>query len=196
MQKQPPYMFYKNRCSWKFRLTPATLLKKRIWHRCFPVNFVKFLRTPFLQNTSGRMLLKMFQNRNGKDKIYCYQKFQLKVVKIIMLSKSHYCLFLWRRAKNFLNKIVFFYFVIIIARQKMYIASTAKKYARIQVFTDPHSAVRFCPFAGEYGSVKTRVLVYFSIDRLSPAMTTRAYDYFLPQTIALINVNPSVPDVY
>ena len=26
---------------------PATLLKKRLWHRCFPVNFAKFLRTPF-----------------------------------------------------------------------------------------------------------------------------------------------------
>ena len=34
-------------------LRPATLLKKRLWHRCFPVNFAKFLRTPFLQNTSG-----------------------------------------------------------------------------------------------------------------------------------------------
>ena len=32
---------------------PATLLKKRLWHRCFPVNFEKFIRTPFLQNTSG-----------------------------------------------------------------------------------------------------------------------------------------------
>ena len=29
-------------------LRPATLLKKRLWHRCFPVNFVKFPRTPFL----------------------------------------------------------------------------------------------------------------------------------------------------
>ena len=29
-------------------LSPATLLKKRLWHRCFPVNFAKFLRTPFL----------------------------------------------------------------------------------------------------------------------------------------------------
>ena len=27
-------------------LRPATLLKKRLWHRSFPVNFVKFLRTP------------------------------------------------------------------------------------------------------------------------------------------------------
>ena len=27
-------------------LRPATLLKKRLWHRCLPVNFAKFLRTP------------------------------------------------------------------------------------------------------------------------------------------------------
>ena len=27
-------------------LRPATLFKKRLWHRCFPVNFAKFLRTP------------------------------------------------------------------------------------------------------------------------------------------------------
>ena len=38
-------------------MRPATLLKKRLWHRHFLVNFVKFLRTPFLQNTSGRLLL-------------------------------------------------------------------------------------------------------------------------------------------
>ena len=34
--------------------------EKHLWtagHRCFPVNFAKFLRTPFLQNTSGRLLL-------------------------------------------------------------------------------------------------------------------------------------------
>ena len=28
-------------------LMPATLLKKRLWHRYFPVNFAIFLRTPF-----------------------------------------------------------------------------------------------------------------------------------------------------
>ena len=38
-------------------LRPATSLKKRFWHRCFPVSFTKFLRIPFLQNTSGRLLL-------------------------------------------------------------------------------------------------------------------------------------------
>ena len=35
----------------------ATLLKKKLWHSCFPVNFAK-LRTPLLQNTSGQLLLK------------------------------------------------------------------------------------------------------------------------------------------
>ena len=39
-------------------LKPATLLKKRLWHRCFPVNFVKFLRTPFLTEHLRWMLLK------------------------------------------------------------------------------------------------------------------------------------------
>ena len=48
-------------------LRPAALLKKRPWHRCFPVNFEKFERTLFLQSTSGRLLL------NGKW-ISFYQK--------------------------------------------------------------------------------------------------------------------------
>ena len=74
-QKQPPEVFFKKgvlRIFTKFigkhlcqRLffnkvagpRPATLLKKSLWHRCFPINFAKFLRTPFLQNTSGRLLL-------------------------------------------------------------------------------------------------------------------------------------------
>ena len=38
-------------------LSPPTLLKKRFWHMSFPVNFAKFLRTSFSQNTSGRLLL-------------------------------------------------------------------------------------------------------------------------------------------
>ena len=36
---------------------PATLLKKRLQQRCFPVNFMKFLKTPFWQNTSWWLLL-------------------------------------------------------------------------------------------------------------------------------------------
>ena len=42
----------------------ATLLKKRLWHRYFPVKFVKFLRIPLLQNTSGRLLLNVLTGFN------------------------------------------------------------------------------------------------------------------------------------
>ena len=70
IQKQPPEVFYEKGCSQKFHkihrkatvpesLFLKTLLKKRLWHKYFPVNFVKFLKTPFLQNTSGRLLLKI-----------------------------------------------------------------------------------------------------------------------------------------
>ena len=43
--------FLKNACRFRrFRssqVKPATLLKKRLWRGCFPVNFAKFLTTPF-----------------------------------------------------------------------------------------------------------------------------------------------------
>ena len=42
----------------------VTLLKMGLWHRCFPMNFVKFLRTSFLQNTSRRLLLYGFVCQN------------------------------------------------------------------------------------------------------------------------------------
>ena len=37
---------------------PATLLKKRLWHRSFPVNFAKFLRAPFFTEHLQWLLLK------------------------------------------------------------------------------------------------------------------------------------------
>ena len=43
-------------------LGPATLFKKRLCHRCFPANFAKFIRTPFLQKTSDSLLMKDPQN--------------------------------------------------------------------------------------------------------------------------------------
>ena len=36
---------------------PATILKKRLQQKCFPVDFVKFLRTSCSQNTSRWLLL-------------------------------------------------------------------------------------------------------------------------------------------
>ena len=40
----------KKKQEYRKRPRHATLLKKRLWHRCFPVNFAKVLRKPFLQN--------------------------------------------------------------------------------------------------------------------------------------------------
>ena len=41
------------------KVAGLSFLKKRLWHRCFSVNFAKFLRAAFLQNTSGRLLLRL-----------------------------------------------------------------------------------------------------------------------------------------
>ena len=41
----------------KMQAWPETLLKKRFWLRYFPASFAKFLRTPFLKNSPGRLLL-------------------------------------------------------------------------------------------------------------------------------------------
>ena len=49
-KKQPPEVFCKKRCR------SLILLKNRLWHRCFPVNFAKFLRTPFYRTPSGDCL--------------------------------------------------------------------------------------------------------------------------------------------
>ena len=49
----------------KTGLRPATLLTKRLWHRHFPVNFAKFLRTPFLTEHLRWLLLN--EERHGKD---------------------------------------------------------------------------------------------------------------------------------
>ena len=83
IQKQPAEVFFMKICSSDFRkihrkipvpesfliklqalgLRPGTLLTKRLWYRYFPVNFVKFLRTPFLQNPSARLLLLMVKRK-------------------------------------------------------------------------------------------------------------------------------------
>ena len=42
---------------------PANLLKKRLWHWCFPMNFTKFLRTPFLIEDGRWLLLFIYMYR-------------------------------------------------------------------------------------------------------------------------------------
>ena len=51
----------------KLQARPANLLKKRLWHRCFPVNFAKFLRTAFLTEYLSRLLLSFGNIRVRED---------------------------------------------------------------------------------------------------------------------------------
>ena len=60
-------------------LRPATLLKKKPWHRCFPVNSVKFLRITFSQNTSWRLLLPSKHVLNQESLTLTLNKFQLTI---------------------------------------------------------------------------------------------------------------------
>ena len=40
-----------------FSIKLQVLLKKKLWHRCFPVNFAKFLRAPFITEHLWWLLL-------------------------------------------------------------------------------------------------------------------------------------------
>ena len=44
----------------KLQARSAALLKKILWHRCFPVNFAKFLRKHFLTEHLWWLLLKVY----------------------------------------------------------------------------------------------------------------------------------------
>ena len=66
----------------------SSFIKKRHWHRCFPVNFAKFLRTPFLQNTSGRLFL--FRGNRVRD--YYAKSIYIKVLQwiiVLWMIESH-----------------------------------------------------------------------------------------------------------
>ena len=59
VEKHAPMQVVKHRssCPEMWGLRPATLLKS-VWHRCFPVNFMKFPRTPFFTEHLQWLLLK------------------------------------------------------------------------------------------------------------------------------------------
>ena len=52
-------------------------IKKSLWYRYFPTNFAKFLRTTFLQNTSGRLLLNLLTILNAA----CLKLIRIKLIK-------------------------------------------------------------------------------------------------------------------
>ena len=84
LQKQPPEVFRKKGVLSNFakfkgkhlyqspclnKVAGSSFWKERLWHRYYHVNFVKFLRTPFLQNTSGRLRLSVWEDRTFHRKV-------------------------------------------------------------------------------------------------------------------------------
>ena len=67
VQKQPPEVFYKkvvlkkipqnSQENTRVRISFLIKVQASSVFRCFPVNFMKFLRKAFLQNTPGQLLL-------------------------------------------------------------------------------------------------------------------------------------------
>ena len=74
MVKQSPADVLQNKCSKNFanftgkplcwslflkscRVEAWNIIKKRLQHKCFPVNILKFLKTPILKNICERLLL-------------------------------------------------------------------------------------------------------------------------------------------
>ena len=106
IKKQPPVGFSKKGVLKKFQtirletpvlesyfnrvsgLRAVTLLKKRLQHRCFQANFMKFLRTPFLQNTSVIFFTVSFH----EEVLYiCSNLFLLeKLTKFTILLSFHF----------------------------------------------------------------------------------------------------------
>ena len=91
------------------RLKPASLFRKRLWHRCFPVNFSKLLRTLFFQNTFGNeiclwgrwnpsirtkivlFLTSVFLIINSLKAVYLLSKMRLSVIAFLSVFKFVFC---------------------------------------------------------------------------------------------------------
>ena len=70
----------------------VSLLKKRLWHRCFHMNFSKFLGTPFLKNTSRRLLLQILNDfLKWRQFNVPIKKLSSELVILELLLNKHLC---------------------------------------------------------------------------------------------------------
>ena len=84
----------------KLQASACNFFKMRLWHWYFPVNFAKFLRKPFLQNTFGRLLLSGGRNTWNQfliilidwtsDWYFCNCKKKLQWKYIYFISKNQF----------------------------------------------------------------------------------------------------------
>ena len=63
-----------NALKWNFR--SSLFLKKRLWHRCFPVNFVKISKNTFLHRTPLVAASKIFQLSSEISEVFMSNNFE------------------------------------------------------------------------------------------------------------------------
>ena len=93
----------RQRCS----MRPATLVKKGLWHRCFPVNFAKFLRTLYFMEQLWWLLLIVVPVRtvlwwrvlswSSEDFFFAKNFRQLTLRLLMFFMTKHRCNFSWRK---------------------------------------------------------------------------------------------------
>ena len=83
-------------------LKPATLLKMRIWHSCFPVNFANILRTPFFIEHLWWLLLSKNNKNNKNNKLVLNNLVVRKIFRktniFYSLTRTRTCVY--KRARN------------------------------------------------------------------------------------------------
>ena len=75
-------------------LKPATLLKERPWHRCFPMNFAKFLTTPLFTEHLWWLLLFVFLRVVGNQGYASRKGIHWKIFEQIGIGKTYLHVFL------------------------------------------------------------------------------------------------------
>ena len=94
----------------KVATATATLLKKRLWHRCFSVNFVKFLRTLFLTEHLRWLLLRI-----GKKRVKHFYITFLRVLFLDIFLFLSYTSFFWiSKIHKATFKVLFNYFLLFV----------------------------------------------------------------------------------
>ena len=73
----------------KRHLTPATLLKKRLWHRCFPVNLSNFYEHLLTQNSSGGC----FCLYEHSFSFHCFNLNHLKIWQLLISFFTNFSMF-------------------------------------------------------------------------------------------------------
>ena len=59
-------------------LKVSNFIKKRLQHRCFPMNIAKFLATPILKNTCERLLLRIISRACDLNKYDSVQLMEIR----------------------------------------------------------------------------------------------------------------------